>query len=198
MAPTSRGRGRPPAGTDTRPAILDAARTQFAEQGYDGVSVRSIAKAADVDPALVHHHFGTKEQLFVAAMQLPVDPGEIVRTLLAGDPDELGERIVRTFLTVWDSAGGETLAGLVRSAVSHEASTQMLQEFVAHRILGPVAKALGQRDAKLRATLAASQLLGLGLTRYILRLEPLASAPPDRVVAAVAPSVQRYLTGELG
>lgn len=197
MAPTSRGRGRPSAGTDTRPAILDAARAQFAAQGFDHASIRSIARAADVDPALVHHHFGTKEQLFIAAMQLPVDPGEIVRMLLDGDPELLGERIVRTFLTVWDSAGGDALAGLVRSAVSHETSTRMLQEFVAHQILGPVARQLGQRDAKMRATLAASQLLGLGLARYILRLEPLASASPHRVIAAVAPSVQRYLTGEL-
>jgi AcrR family transcriptional regulator len=194
-----RGRGRPAVGTgtDTRAAILDAARSCFAERGYDRATVRDIAAAAAVDPALLHHHFGTKHDLFLAAMRLPIDPTEIVRDILAGDPDQLGERILRTFLTVWDSPAGVALAGMVRSAVSHEPSSRMLSEFIASSVLTPVVKELGVRDAKLRVTYVASQLLGLALARYILRLEPLASAKRERVVAHIAPTIQRYLTEAL-
>jgi AcrR family transcriptional regulator len=195
-----RGRGRPPVGTgtDTRAAILDAARTCFAERGYDHATIRDIAAAAAVDPALLHHHFGSKHDLFLAAMRLPVDPTEIVCGILAGDPNRLGERIVDTFLTVWDSPAGAALAGMIRSAVSHEPSSRMLSEFIASSVLTPVVKQLGLRDDKLRVTYVASQLFGLALTRYILRLEPLASAKRERVVTDIAPTIQRYLTEARG
>jgi AcrR family transcriptional regulator len=195
--PSRRGRGRPAGESDTRPAILAAARSCFAERGYDRATIRDIAARAGVDPALLHHHFGTKHDLFLAAMHLPIDPTDIVRGILAGDPDRLGERIVDTFLTVWDSAAGAALAGMVRSAVSHEPSSRMLSEFMASSVLAPVVKQLGVGDAKLRVTYVASQLFGLTLVRYILRLEPLASAKRDRVVTDIAPSIQRYLTQPL-
>jgi len=192
-----RRRGRPAGGTDTRPAILDAARSCFAQRGYDRATIRDIAAAAGVDPALLHHHFGTKHELFIAAMRLPVDPAVIVRGILAGRPDQLGERIVRTFLTVLDSPAGAALAGVIRSAVSHEPSSRMLSEFIASSVLTPVVKELGIRDAKLRVTYVASQLFGLALARYILRLEPLASTKRERVVTDIAPTIQRYLTDAL-
>jgi AcrR family transcriptional regulator len=195
-----RGRGRPPTGTgaDTRAAILDAASSRFAERGYDRATIRGIAAAARVDPALVHHHFGTKHELFLAAMRLPIDPTEIVRGILAGDRDRLGERIVATFLAVWDSPAGAAAAGMLRSAVSHEPSSRMLSEFIATSVLTPVVKQLGVRDAKLRVNYVASQLFGLALARYILRLEPLASAKRERVVTVIAPTIQRYLAERLG
>jgi AcrR family transcriptional regulator len=196
-SPGRRRRGRPAGESDTRPAILDAARNCFAERGYDRATIRDIAAAAGVDPALLHHHFGTKQNLFLAAMRLPVDPTDIVRGILAGDPGRLGERIVDTFLTVWDSPAGAALAGMVRSAVSHEPSSRMLSEFMASSVLTPVLKGLGVRDAKLRVTYVASQLFGLALARYILRLEPLASAKRQRVVTDIAPTIQRYLTADL-
>ena len=192
--PGRRRRGRPAGNSDTRPVILDAARTCFAERGYDRATIRDIAAAAGVDPALLHHHFGTKHDLFLAAMRLPVDPTDIVRGILAGDPDQLGARVVGTFLTVWDSPAGGVLAGMVRSAVSHEPSSRMLSEFMASSVLAPVVKELGVDDAKLRVTYVASQLFGLALARYVLRLEPLASAKRDRVVSDIAPTIQRYLT----
>jgi AcrR family transcriptional regulator len=197
--PTSprRGRGRPAGDSDTRPAILEAARACFAERGYDQATIRDIAAAAAVDPALLHHHFGTKHELFLAAMRLPIDPGQIVGSILAGDSDRLGERIVRTFLTVWDSPAGGALAGIVRSAVSHEPFSRMLTEFMSSSVLTPVVKELGVRDAKLRVTYVASQLFGLALARYILRIEPLASTKRERVVTDIAPTIQRYLTESL-
>jgi len=177
--------------------ILDAARSCFAERGYDRATIRDIAAAAGVDPALLHHHFGNKHELFLAAMRLPVDPTDIVRGMLAGDPEQLGARVVGIFLTVWDSPAGGVLAGMVRSAVSHEPSSRMLSEFMASSVLTPVVKELGVADAKLRVTYVASQLFGLALARYVLRLEPLASAKRDRVVSDIAPTIQRYLTEPL-
>src|SRR6266566_170590 len=94
--------GRRPGNQDTREAILAAAREAFAERGYDRVSIRAIATSAGVDPALVHHYFGTKDQLFLATVDAPIDPGEILPKILAGERDELPERLVRTFLSVWD------------------------------------------------------------------------------------------------
>ena len=124
-------------------------------------------------------------------MRLPVDPSDIVRGILAGDPDRLGERIVDMFLTVRDLPAGAALAGMVRSAVSHEPSSRMLSEFMATSVLTPVVKQLRVHHAKLRVTYVASQLFGLALARYILGLEPLASANRRHVVTDIAPTIQR-------
>ena len=191
--------GRRPGNQDTREAILAAARQAFAEKGYDGASIRHIAAGAGVDPALVHHYFGAKDQLFVATMQLPIDPAKLIPQIAAGGVDGIGERLVRTFLSVWDSPVGSTAAALLRSAVSHDWSARMLREFVTTQILRRATKHLDldPAEAPLRMSLVAAQILGLAMARYIVRVEPLASAPAETVVAAVAPTVQRYLTGSL-
>jgi AcrR family transcriptional regulator len=191
--------GRRPGNQDTREAILAAARTAFAERGYDGASIRQIATEAGVDPALVHHYFGAKEQLFAEIMQIPIDPAKLLPQLVAGGADGVGERIVGTFLSVWDSPAGASLVALMRSALSHDWSARMFREFLTSQILRRVAKALDldPAEAPLRTSLVASQMAGIGLTRYILKIEPIASTPADELIAAIGPTVQRYLTGPL-
>ncbi len=189
--------GRRPGNQDTREAILKAARKTFAERGYDGASIRAIATSAGVDPALVHHYFGTKDDLFLATVEAPIDPGALVTKIVAGDRDGLPERLIRNFLAVWDHpVTGPAVLALVRSGVQHEWSARMLREFVAAKILRRVVAHLDIADAaeaQLRGSLLASQMIGLAMIRYVVKLEPLASADPDTVVAAVAPNVRRYL-----
>ncbi len=178
--------------------LLDSARVEFTERGFESATVRAIAQRAGVDAAMVNHWFGSKDALFVAAMEIPVNPDEIVPRLLAGDPAELGTRIVRTFLTVWDANGGGAMAALMRSVSSHESAARMLREFITRVIFGRVVAAVAPDCPELRASLCATQVAGLGMVRYVIRLEPLASADHDTVVAAIAPNLQRYLTGDLG
>jgi len=190
--------GRRPGPTRTREAILRAARTEFARGGYDGTSIRGVARRAGVDPALVYHFFGNKEGVFAAAMQLPVNPAELVPRVLPGDPRGLGERVVRSFLEVWEPRSSRSgFLALLGSALTHEEAAAMLRGFVRDAILGPVARSLELPNADLRATLAASQLVGLAFLRYGTRLEPLASTDVDELAAAVGPTIQRYLTGAL-
>jgi AcrR family transcriptional regulator len=190
--------GRRPGVSGTREAILDAARRAFAEQGYQRATIRDVAKLAGVDPALVHHYFGTKQDLFVAAVRLPVNPVDQLTAVLAAEPDQVGQRLVETFLSIWDHAADQSpLLALVRSAVGDERAAAMLREFITEEVLGPIARRLGSPDAQLRATLVGSQLIGLAMARYIIRVEPLASAPSAQVAAVVGPTVQRYLTGEV-
>jgi AcrR family transcriptional regulator len=194
-APAKRGPGRPADGGDRRTAILSAAREQFAATGYAAASVRGIARQAGVDPALVHHYFGTKEQVFVAAMQLPFQPGEMLPQVLAGDPEGLGERLVRLFLGAWDSPEFRApMLGMLRSAMTGEQGAAMLREFVGSALIGRVAESVGTVDP-LRVQAAAAQMVGVVILRHVIRLEPLASASVDEVVALIAPAVQRHLLG---
>lgn len=194
-AAARRGPGRPADGSDRRALILDAARQQFAAKGYAAASVRGIAREAGVDPALVHHYFGGKEQVFVAAMRLPVNPGELLPQVLAGDPEGIGERFVRTFLGVWARPDfREPFLGVLRSAFTSEQGAAMLREFVGSALLARVAGAAGF-PAPLRVEAAAAQMVGVVLLRYVVRIEPVASAPEEELVALLAPTVQRYLSG---
>lgn len=196
----ARRTGRRPGNPDTREAILAAAREAFAERGFDAASIRAIATSAGVDPALVHHYFGTKDRLFLASLNAPIDPGELLPQVLAGGPDQVGERLVRLFLRVWDSPAGAAGAALMRSAVSNEWTARMLREFMVTQILRRAMQGLDMdpKEAPLRASLVASQISGLAMIRYVIKVEPLASASPDEVVAAVAPTIQRYVTGDIG
>ncbi|MEW2382110.1 TetR family transcriptional regulator [Micromonospora sp. NPDC047707] len=191
--------GRRPGNPDTRAAILAAARAAFADRGFDATSIRAIAAAAQVDPALVHHYFGSKDQLFLAAMEAPVDPREVLPRVLAGDRERVGERLVRTFLGVWDSPAGAAGLALLRSAVSNEWTARLVREFLTTQVLRRVLDHLDIDPAELplRGSLVASQLVGLAMMRYVVRLEPVASAAPETLVAAIGPTVQRYLTGDL-
>lgn len=199
----ARRTGRRPGKQDTREAILAAAREAFAERGYDGASIRAIATSAGVDPALVHHYFGTKEQLFNATVQAPIDPAEVIPKLLAGGTvDTLGRRLVETFLSVWEHpVSGPAFEAVLRGAVANRLSARLIREFFAVQILRGALRNLGQlidpAEVPLRANLVASQLFGMAIIRYVLKFEPLASTAPEAIVAAVAPNVQRYLTGDL-
>ena len=209
MAEPRRGPGRRAGESRTREAILDAARRRFGEQGYDGATIRGIAADAAVNPALVHHFYGTKERLFAAAMRLPVVPGEIIMSLLGAERDRLGEEflprigeiLVGTMLRIWDVADIRTaFLGLLRSAATTEQGAVMLREFVTSTIVASLTQAAGLGDdpqGRYRATLVASQVVGLGFARYVLGLEPLASATAGELVAAIGPTVQRYLTGDI-
>ncbi|MGH3782525.1 MAG: TetR/AcrR family transcriptional regulator [Pseudonocardiaceae bacterium] len=188
-------RGRRPAVENTRAALLDAARVVFTERGFDGATVRTIAQRAGVDAAMVNHWFGGKDGLFVASLEIPVDPTEILSRILDGDPEQAAERILRTFLSVWDANGGGALAALVRSVASHEGAARMMREFVSRVIFGRIVAAVAPDQFELRGALCGTQIVGLAMMRYVIRLEPLSSADHDTVVAAIAPNLQRYLTG---
>jgi AcrR family transcriptional regulator len=192
-----RRRGRRPGGADTRAQLLAAARIEFAERGYEGATVRRIAERAEVDPAMVNHWFGSKDALFTASLDIPVSPAEILAAILPGDPEKLGGRIVERFLTVWDATGGGPLAALIQSVAGHEDAAKMLREFVKNVLVGPIVGAVAPDRHELRGSLMGSQLIGLGMMRYLLKLEPLASAEHAVVIAAIAPTLQRYLTGEV-
>ena len=195
--PTAK-RGRRPGAPDTRAAILDAARELFATGGFAGTSVRAVAAAAGVDPALVHHYFGTKDDLFVAALQLPVDPRVILAPVLAQGPDGAGERILRVMLSVWDDADHRLpLLAMARSLLE-PTGTQLMGRGFLPVVIEPLGQALGIDHPETRMSLFASQIVGLIMLRYLLEAEPLASMPVDEVVTAYAPTLQRYLTGDLG
>ena len=179
--------------------MLAAARAAFADRGYDGASIRGIATAAGVDPALVHHYFGSKDKLFLAAVEAPADPDELLPQVLQAPREELGAAVVGMVLRVWDGPGRPAGLALIRSAVSSDWRARMLREFLVARVLRRVVGSLGlppaERDA--RGSLVASQLLGMVMARYVLKVEPLASASRDSLVAAIGPTVQRYLTGDV-
>jgi AcrR family transcriptional regulator len=198
--PTSRTprRGRRPGAPDTRTAILGAARSAFAEKGFAGATMRGIAADAEVDAALVHHYFGTKDDLFLAAMELPVDPRRVIGPALAGGPEGAGERLLEAFVSLWDDPEvGPTLVGVVRSALQPGGERLLTQGFVPVVLL-PAGAALGIDHPEVRMPLVISQVAGLILTRYVIGLEPIASMPPRTVVTTYAPVLQHFLTGDLG
>ena len=186
--------GRRPGTGGTKEKILAAARAHFGEVGYDGATVRGIAAVAGVDPALIAHYFGSKEGVFVAAVEFPADPAEFIPRLLAPGLDGVGERLVRFFLETWDSPAGSPMLALIRSVVGSEHAAATLREFVSREVLGRLAAAIQLDRPELRAMLASSQLIGLAMLRYVVKVEPLASARPEEVAAWVGPVIQRYLT----
>jgi AcrR family transcriptional regulator len=194
--------GRRAGDSGTRQAILEAARRKFADLGYDGATIRAIAADAGVDPALVHHFYGSKERLFAAAMQLPFIPSEVITAALteARPADStIGEHAVRTALALWESPAVRVpFVGLLRSALTSEQASTMLGEFIGEAILRPLASQATTSDpatAAYRAAAVGSQIIGLALTRYVLQLGPIAAADPEELVATIGPTIDRYLTG---
>lgn len=193
---TPRRRGRPRGGTDSRERIIAAAVDEFGEQGYDGTTVRSIAARAGVDSALVHHYFGTKADLFAEAVGIPLRPDIDVPGILAGPQDEVGERLVRYVLEAFEQPEIRRRGVmLMRTAIGSRLTTPLLAGFLSRELIGRIAKTLGVEDAELRATLVASQMAGLLLTRYVLKIAPIATASVDELVGRIGPNVQRYLFG---
>ena len=186
--------GRRPGTGGTRDEILAAARSHFGDVGYEGATIRGIAAAAKVDPKLVLHYFESKEGVFRAAVDFPIDPAAFLPDLLKPGLDGLGGRLVRFFLETWESPAGSPLLALIRSVVASESAASMMREFVSREVLARVAEALELDQPQLRASLAASQLIGLAMLRYVIKVEPLASASPRRVADWIGPTLQRYFT----
>lgn len=188
--------GRRPGTSGSREAILAAARAQFAQRGYERTTIRAIARAAGVDPALVLHFYGSKEDLFSAAMHFP-RLADVLSQVFGAGTDGLGERVATFFFRTWDSPAGAGLLGLVRSVHTSEPAAAMMREFISQELLGRVAPTLPGRERKLRATLAVSHLLGVATLRYIVKLEPIASAPAATLARWIGPTIQRYFDADV-
>jgi AcrR family transcriptional regulator len=200
---SARRTGRRPGDSGTRDAIRDAASRRFSAEGFQNATVRAIAADAGVDPALVMHYFGNKQELFVAAMALPIDPGRLVAGLLADGIDGIGYRVVHHLLRVMDELGdANPILGMLRSAATHPSAARMLREFLGAAVLDRIAAAvsgeLGVDRPRLRAELCASQIVGIFVARGIVELPTLCSTDRDTLAAAYGPTLQRYLTEPLG
>jgi AcrR family transcriptional regulator len=186
--------GRRPGSAGTKDRILAAARTHFGKVGYDGATIRGIAAAAHVDPRLVLHYFDSKDGVFLAAMEFPFDPSAVLPALIEPGLNGLGVRLARFFLETWESPAGSRLLGLIRSVVASEQAASLLRDFITKEVLARLAQALELDEPRLRASLAASQLIGVAMLRYVIKLEPVASAPAADLAAWIGPALQRYLT----
>lgn len=191
--------GRRPGNADTRQEILTVATAQFAELGYDGVSLRGVARAAGVDPALLHHYFSGKSGLFTEVMHLPFDPAVVLPDVLRGPLASLGPRLARFFLGLWESPrSGPQMVAWIRSSLATEDASRRLREFALGELLARVAALLPADDEpERRAALVASQLIGVAVGRYLVQAAPLVEAGIDELVAVIGPTLQRYLTGAL-
>ena len=189
--------------SSTREAILTAARESFLAQGYEGTTIRAVARTAGVDPALVSYYFGSKADLFGAAVNLRVRASEEIAAAVSGDLRSAGPRLVRLSLTAWDDAAdGATFRTLLRWMATDVSAPEAIQTYATEQIAVPMAEALKQSglpevSARERATLAGSQLVGLAMIRYVLRLDPIASASVEHLVEVVGPTIQHYLTDPL-
>jgi AcrR family transcriptional regulator len=191
-----RGRRHKSTTEDTRSTIIDAATTEFASRGYEAVSMRSIARKAGVDPALVHHYFAEKADLFAESIKAPIRPDRVVKEILAGPREQIGENIIRYLLGALEERSARTrMISLIHTALGQEFAATMLRQFLVREVFKRIADAIGGDDSQLRASLAASQIVGLMIVRYGVRVEPLASASIEEVVARVGPVIQWHLVG---
>ncbi len=191
-------RGRRPAGSGTREAILAAASRAFAEQGYPRTTLRAIAREAGVDTRLVTHYFGSKQDLFLAVVELPFDPEQVMPALLAPGRDGVGFRLAAFAVGMMDDPDARrTMTGLLRAAASEEAAAARVRDLLVERLLGPLAHHLGGDDPELRASLTGAQVAGVVFARHVIGLPRLAQASPDELVAAIGPVLEHYLTGDL-
>jgi AcrR family transcriptional regulator len=190
--------GRPPGTSDTRERILNSARELFARNGIDKTSIRAIAAAADVDPALVHHYYGTKTQLFAAAIHIPIDPMQIIGPLQQIPVEEIGYTLPSLLLPLWDSEMGKGFIATLRSILAGSDPSlvrSFLQEVITKEVGSRVDDPPG--SGPVRVQYVASQLVGVVMARYILELDPFKSLPVEQIAETIAPNLQRYLTGEL-
>jgi AcrR family transcriptional regulator len=196
--PKPKRAGRRPGTSGTKEAILAAARRQFAEQGYDRTTLRSVATEAGVDPALVVHFFGSKHRLFLEGIELPIDPEALIEHVMSGPRSGVGERMAGFLFGAFENPDiRNRWIALIRAAASEPEAARVLRSVLETSIFAPLAEALGVEDAAFRASLAGTQVVGIGVARYIVGVEPVASADPDRIAAAIAPTLQRYLVGPL-
>jgi AcrR family transcriptional regulator len=190
--------GRPPGTSDTRERILASARELFARNGIDKTSIRSIAASAGVDAALVHHYFGTKQQLFTAAIRIPIDPMQVIGPLRNTPVDELGVTLPSLLLPLWDSQLGSGIIATMRSLLAGS-DVGLIRTFLQEVITAEIGPRVDDPPGSgaIRIQFVASQLVGVVMARYILELEPFTSLPVDQIAATIGPNLQRYLTGDL-
>ena len=189
-------RGRRSGDADTRRLILEAARSAFARVGYEAATIRLIAADAGVDPALVHHYYGTKEDLFAQAVHIPFRPGDAIEAVFNPGLPGAGERIARLFFTIWEAEPSrEAVLGQLRRSLVDPDAPMPFAEFITTALLHRAVGHLDGPDRELRLELMAAQLVGLAILRYVMRIEPAASASLDELIAQVAPRLQTYLDG---
>ena len=192
-----RGRGRPAGETGARETIVAEARRQFAERGYRGTTLRSIGRAAGVDPRLALHYFGSKQELFIQSVELPVEPEQVIEQVFAAGPDGAGRRAAELLLTVLeDATSRRSLVALLRAAVTEHEAAELIRNLLTRRMLLPIASRLGGTRPELRASLVASQLVGIVVVRYVVGLRPLADATREDLVRALVPAFEHYLHGD--
>lgn len=178
--------------------IVGAARTEFAEQGWAGTTIRAVARAADVDPALVYHYFGSKAGLLDAATNPPQNWLESVAKVWTSPIDELGEALITLLLASWaDDEIGPTLRAILQTAAHEQSTREKLRRVVESSLMGVSQLGVDERDRLIRSGLISSQMMGFGLMRYVWKIEPVASMTDDEAIAAIAPNLQRYVNGDL-
>jgi AcrR family transcriptional regulator len=199
-AKTIKRRGRRQGDPVSREAVLAAAKVRFAAEGYEKTTLRSIAEDANVDPSMVLYLFGSKADLFREALRLIIDPAALVAALSGGADDEpdIGTRMVRTYLRIWESPDtGPSMVAMLQSATSNSDAHDAFRAFIQNYVLTAVSDVLGGGDeARLRAMLAASQLVGAAVLRYVMKVAPMATLSGDEMVRLLAPTVTRYLTAD--
>lgn len=196
--PVIKRTGRRPGPNTTRELIADTARKQFAVLGYDRTSMRQVAQVAEVDPTLVAHYFGTKLDLFLEVVELPIDPSALIDRVVSGGTEGAGTRLATAVLDVLDDeVRRRPLVGMIRAATAEPEAARLVRDFLARNLLLPIAQRLEADHPEYRAGLVMSQIVGFTLARYIVGMEPLAIHPRDRVVADLGATLQRYLLGEL-
>ncbi|GAA0411928.1 TetR family transcriptional regulator [Leifsonia naganoensis] len=195
-----RGRGRPRkarGAASARDAIVRAAAEEFVERGYEAASLRAVARRAGVDSALVHHYFDGKADLFAAALEAPLRPDRVLDVVLSAPREEIGERLVGYLCEQLDDgpAAGRMVV-VLRTALGSGPGTRMVREFLTREVFSRLAALNdGADDAELRADLASAQIVGLIVTRYVLKLEPVAAASADELARRVGPVLQWHLFG---
>lgn len=191
--------GRRPAGQSAREDILAAAQSLFAAHGYSGTTLRAIAAEAQVDPALIAHYFGTKQEMFVTVMAPTTSGPAAIAQVLEGDPEMIGVRLAHFFVSMLENkTTGRIIVGLIRATSSEPLAAAMLKNVLARPILHVFkTAAVLDEQAEIRASLVQSQLLGLVTSRYILKMPPLVTATPEELVQYLGPTIQRYLMGDI-
>jgi len=194
----AKSRGRRSGDSGTREAIAQAALDQFAARGFERTTIRSVAAAADVDPALVMHYFGSKRGLFLAAVQLPFDPSPVIDELAAGPLETVGRRLALFFFeALRDERPLSVLLGRVRAAASDPVAAHMVRDLIADDLVGPLARRLGVDRPQLRSALVSTQLIGYVTARWMIEIEALAGMSVEQTAALLGPTLQRYLVEPL-
>jgi AcrR family transcriptional regulator len=192
-----RGRGRPPGESGTREQIVAEARHQFSELGYSRTTLRGIARGAGVDPRLLLHYFGSKQELFTASVELPMEPEQVTQVVFGSGSDQAAANAARLMVSVLDNPDTRRpFLALLRAAVAEPEAATLIRKVITVRLLEPMAQRLGGERPELRASLVASQLVGILLVRHVVGIQPLADASREELIRALEPVFEHYLHGD--